>query len=650
MPYEHTVQPKYTLTEAEQKTKPYLENMPDDPGGLSYEELLKAIEGYSAHIETDWNELGKWFAGLKPEDDVDEAVAILDEMIETDYRDTLSNITQRSTHESSDESEETVESMIDERMDIGFEVAQNLYEQLTLTRSHDSTTENVLRLQTDLFEELDSISSNRFLYNFVKAWKRGEPLPKKETLDLVQEYCRLVFGTLAPDQALPELIAIREHYGDVNDEFYGRYPIGRMIAGCQAALGQFDETKAELRSKAHESFSNMRRYTDFCLASGFYEDLISFWQTNVNGERDLTGGYATAQFIIAHSMLGRVENALPHMKARVNVRVRDQQLIDNIWSLKLWTGERPEGREVLSVQRSKLRTFGKKNMEMVAETVDVLLEVYTRETGKNLLHLWSEECGGNKYVSNLHLISIPGMLNPSTALRYVKEHNLRYYIEIDVKRYSFIDNRSVKAFLEDVTRLAEDITKASGVPVSARTIAQEDMGRLLQIPAIRRADPVRYEYDFPLEYQQEPLKYDNNYLAPPSSVHRFKELNWLIPKVYARHSTDPSAIDETIGLCKEQIALSYDMAHYDYLWWRYTLAQRKRNSVRYEHDTEYLAAYLNQARNFGLTKCIAYERLAIILEQRKEFAEALRCVVKAKSEGRYSDWDKRIVRLLKKMK
>ncbi len=649
MPYEHPVQPKYTLTEAEQKTKPYLQNMPDDPGGLSYEELLKAIHGYSARIETDWNELGKWFAGLKPEDDFDEAVEISGGMIETDYRDTLRNIAQRSKHESSDVSEETVDIIIDERMAIEYEQVQHLNKQLVSTRRHDSSTEHEIRLQTELIEVLDSISSNSLLDNFVKAWKRGEPLPKEDTLDLVQEYCHLIYSSLAPEQALPELIAIRQHYGDVNENYSGRYRIGRMIAGCQAALGHFDEVKKELRSRAHESFSLMRRYTDFCLVFGFYEDLINFVQANVDGERHLTGASATSRLIMAYCMLGCVNGALPHLKARVNAGVRDQQLIDNIWSLKLRTGERPDGREVLSVQRSLLRAFGKKNKEFVAKTVDVLLGIYTKEKGKSLLQQWSEECGGHKYRLNLDLISIPGLLNPSKVSQFVKEHNLRYYFEIDVKAYRFIDNRSVKAFLTDIVCLAEDISRAVGAPISARTIAQEDMYKLLQIPAIRRADPVTYEYELPLDYQQEPFEYNNNYLPPPRSVYRFKELNWLIPKVYARHSTDASAIDETIGLCREQIALSYDMAHYDYLWWRYTLAQRKRNSVRYEHDPEYLEHYLDIV-TFGLRKCVGFERLAIILEKRREYDAALRCVVKAKNEGWPGKWDKRILRLVKKVK
>ncbi|MDE2637985.1 MAG: hypothetical protein OXI30_16595, partial [Chloroflexota bacterium] len=353
--------------------------------------------------------------------------------------------------------------------------------------------------------------------------------------------------------------------------------------------------------------------------------------------------------IMAYSMLGRIDDALPHLKSRVNVRVRDQQLIDNIWSLKLRTGERPSGSEVLSVQRSKLRTFGKQNMDVVAQTLDVLLEANTRETGKNLLQRWSQECDGHKYVSNLHLISIPGLLNPSTVLRHVRERNLRYFIEIDVKRYSFIDNRSVKSYLGDIVRLAEDLSKAAGRAISAAEIDDPELERLTKINAVRTSESLDLDAAVPAEFQVQPLKFNINYRPSRESIFRFKELTWLIPQTYAKRESDPAAIDETIELCEEQINLFYDMAHYDFLWWRYTLAQRKRNSVRYENDPEYLKIYLQQARDFRLSSCIAYKRLAIILEKKKDYGSALRCVVRAKTQGQHGDWDKRILRLLKKL-
>lgn len=650
MPYEHQMEPKYTLTEAEQKTKPYLRNMPDDPGGLPYEELLKILEGYYQRGETDQEEFAKSYAGLETEDDVSEAVGILDKLIETDYQDAITNDEETTTDKPPVESEHSVESLLDETIEHQTEDAEFLYAQLARARADSVMTSGYLDMRTDLLESLDEIVSNRELKKFVKAWRRGEPLAKAwYRIEWIQEYCRTVFNILHPEEALKELIAIREHYGDENDNHYGSYRIGRMIAGCHAALGQFDEAKSELRCTAHESFQQMRRYTDFCLAFGFYKDLINFLKENANGERHLSGGYATAQLIMAYRMLGRIKDALPHLKARVNLDVRDQQLIDNIWSLKLRTGERPEGREVLSVQRSKLRTFGKKNMEMVADTVDVLLEVYVRETGENLLQRWSEECYSSKYVSNLHLISVPGLLNPSKVLRYVKERNLRHYIEVDVKRYSFIDNRSVKAFLVDVTRLAEDLTKAAGSTKSGADIGDSELRLLLQMDAIRDPEFFRIEYTLPPEYVIEPFELDPDYRPPPENITRFKALDWLIPEAYAKRKTDPNAIDETIGLCKEQIALEYDSIHYSHLYWRYTLAQRKRNSIYYEDDPEHLEVYLEQARDFHYGPCKAYKRLAIILEMRKEYAEALKYVVKAKSRGGNGDWDKRIVRLLKKM-
>ena len=647
---QQTDQSRYTLNETEQKTKPYLQHLPDDPGGLSYEELLKLIEQYHPRSETNQEDLAKSFAGLRPADDASEAIPILDELIETDYQDAMTSVEDTKTDEQTVGSSLPVEDLLDESIEFQSELAVYLSENLESARRKVSANSDVLAVQTELLETLEGLVSDRELKRFIRAWRQGNPLTKaRYQIDLIQEYCRKVFSELPPDQALSELIAIREHYGDENDNMYGQYRIGRMIAGCHAALGQFDETQEVLRSTAHESFEQMRRYTDFCLAFGFYEDLIEFVKASVGGERHLTGGYATAQMIMAYRMLGRIDDALPHLKARVNVRVRDQQLIDNIWSLKLRTGERPTGSEILSVQRSNLRTFGKKNMGMVADTLDALLEVYLSETGKSLLHSWSEQSHGSNYVCKLHLISIPGLLNPCHALPNVKEHNLRYYIEIDVQRYSFIDSRSVKAFMTDVTRLAEDFTKAAGRAICAVEIDGSELRTLLRIEVIRTPEAFDLEAVVPAEFHAPPLVIDIDYRPPGANIDRFKELAWLIPQAYAQRDTDPDAIGETIRLCEEQIALRFDVAHFEHLWWRYTLAQRKRNSVRYEHDPEYLEHYLDIVR-FGRRKCVGFERLAIILEKQGEHEAALRCVVKAKAEGWPGAWEKRILRLVKKVK
>ncbi|MCY3914994.1 MAG: hypothetical protein OXG49_03180 [Chloroflexi bacterium] len=516
-------------------------------------------------------------------------------------------------------------------------------------RRWGTTRSDLESFQTLLLEQRDFFYSDPLLKEFVRSWRSGNPLPGKRHNDQIHEYCWLTFNYVHPQQALQELHSIQRHYGDGGTDLQRPNRIQSLIAGCYAALGQFDEAKEELRSTAHESFGLTRRYTDFCLAFGFYEDLIEFLRANVSGERHLRGGYATAQLIMAYSLLGRTDDAIPYLKARVNVRVRDQQLIDNIWSLKLPTGERPEGREVLTVQRSKLRTFGKKNMEMVADTIDVLLEVFVRETGESLLQRWSKECNSSKYVCNLHLISIPGVLNPSKALQFVKERNSRYYIEVDVIRYSFIDNQSVKAFLADVTRLAEDLTKAAGRAVSVAEINDSELTSLLKIDVIRRPESFDLEAVVPAKFHVPALVIDTKYKPSRKRLARYDALGGLIQESYARRDIDPTVIDETIKLCEEQIILSYHRAQYEHRMWRIEVARRKRNSARYAHDPKYQKLYLEQVSEFKLRTCIAFERLAIILENRHEYERALRCVVKAKTEGWPGKWDKRIARLVKKL-
>lgn len=646
---QQSVQPKYSLTEAEQRTKPYLQNLPDDPGGLSYGELLIIIEGYYQRGEVDREELAKSYAGLGSQDDIEDAVEILDELVDTEFHDAMSYVKEKTTDQSSSESAYPLDTLLDESMEFESEHAELLYQTLEAAREDDTNPSEIAAIQTDLLESLSDIALDRELKRFIKAWSQGAPLAKAPDLnETIREYCRMVFSNLPPAHALPELAAVRDHYGDETDMF-GAYRIGRMIAGCHAAIGQFDEAKSELRSKAHVSFGQMRRYTDFCLAFGFCEDLIKFVQANVNGEKHMRGRYVTVQMIMAYRMLGRTDDALPHLKARVNVRIRDQHLIDNIWSLKLRTGERPEGSEVLSVQRSSLRAFGKRNIEMVSSTVDALLEVYERETGLRLLAIWSKECGSSKYVSNVHLISIPGLLNPSAVLPFVKERNFRFYVETDVRRTTFIGHNSVNAFLADITRLGEDLTKSAGKAISIEMLEDTELHRLLKIDAVRSPVSLDLEAILPDRFQAQPLKIDIGYIPPRDNISRFNELAWLIPQTYALRDTNPDAIDDTIRLCKEQIVLSYDMAHYQHLWWRFSLAQRKKNSVFYEHDPEYLEHYLDQVRfGFGLPKCLGFERLAIILEKKRKYEAALHCVVKAKSEGWPGSWDKRILRLVKK--
>lgn len=638
MSMQHSIQPKYTLPEAEQKTKPYLQNMPDDPGGLSYEELLEVIEGYYQRGETDQEELAKSYAGLGPDDEISEAVTILDELIDTDYYDAMSYVKETSKDESTLEPAHSVESLLDENINMDFEHVHNLYEQLESNQRHDRETPDDLGIQVDLLETLDGMAADRELKKFIKAWRRGEPLAKAwYRIEWIQEYCRTVFGILHPEEALKELIAIREYYGDENDDHYGSYRIGRMIAGCYAALGQFSEAKAELRSTAPESFQPMRRYTDFCLAFGFFEDVVDVLLSNMNRESFVRGQFFTEQLIIAHIKLGRIEQVLSLLRERLRLGSRNQVLVNNIWSLKLQLGLRPDGLELLSIPSASLRSFGKKNIQAVARQIDFLLESYEVAKQCRLLQLWSEGCDSWRIRSHLELISIPEF------------HDAPEKIETDVRRYDYSRCPSVQAFVKDLTRLAEDLVKSSPFPTSENRIEGASESQLLQIQAVRTPQSLAIKYELPSEFYREPIEFDVNYRPRKKSISRFMELSRLIPESYKKRNEETNAIDETIKLCREQIALSYDMAHYDHLMWRYTLAQRKRNSIYYENDPEHLKIYLDQAKQLRRSPCIAYERLAIILESRKENAEALRLVVQAKSEGQPGDWDKRIARLLTKM-
>ena len=623
-----------------------LESMPDDPTSATYEELHEAIKGYFNECDTDTDFKVR-------EDRLDDGNRISDGHVTVKSTLDLENPgspTLRLEIEVAHpkfESEATEERALSDTAVQPFGEVHEVEWNTVSTIDFNKRSKSVNELQMDILEREDFRDDDRLLKGFVNGWKQGSPVPRDDYVDCIREYCWLTFNNVPPEQALKELIAIRNHYGDVGSRHtYGDRTSGstsatairRLIAGCYAALGNLEQARDEMcTNELTEHFQRLRYFTDYCLAFGFYEDVIDVLVSNLNAERFISGRYFTEQLIIAHIKLGRIQEAVLILRQRLKLGSRNQALVNNIWSLKLQLGLRPDGLEVLSMPSAKLRKFGKNNTQDVAKKIDYLLDSYEVGNQNRLLEIWSEGCKSWRFRSRLEVIYIPESYDAPTE------------IETEVRRYDFTRSPSVQAFVRKLTRLAEDLAKSSLTSISGPSGKDPIESHLLPIQAVRMPQATKCKSQVPSELDLDPIKFDINYRPPKERILRFKELSWLITSMHKKGNFDPKVSDETIRLCKEQISLSYDMAHYEYLWWRYTLAQRKRNSVYYEDDPKRLEIYLDQARQLRLRPCIAYERLAIILESRNEYAEALRYIAKAKSEGRPGNWDKRIARLLKKL-
>lgn len=531
--------------------------------------------------------------------------------------------------------------------------------------------------QMQRIERRDHPHTRRLFNQWKSAWRRGEVLPKDGIFELILEYCWEIYCTWPSKKALAELVTVREKYGDEKAQFLGGYRITQMIAGCHASSRDYEEAKRELRKNVHESFSLMRRFTDFCLAIGSFEDVIDALQYNENMENYVKGRFFSEQLIIAHISLARVQEVISLLQKRLMLGSRNQVLVNNIWSLKMQTGTRPEAKEILATPSAKLRSFGKKNLATVAESLDALLATYEMNAGSHLLRLWSNSCQSRFFRSRLEVISIRGA------------RNLPSEIQTNVEHYDFTRSPAAQSFIKDITRLAEDLTKSAGKSVSTSDLAENQLKQLLNYSAFRLPEHVQKMYIVPTEFTHTPFEYDLNYKPPSANVDRFKALSWLIPDSYSRRNSDPDALDETIRLCKEQISLSYDMAHFDYLSWRYEANRRKRNAdsfeivseaeksrqqimhkgnvpvesgmhevaisseskrAWYQRTSDEREKYLERFNQFSLGRThVGYKRLAIILEQQGDHATALCYAVRAKAEGWPGDWDERIPRLLKKL-
>lgn len=171
---------------------------------------------------------------------------------------------------------------------------------------------------------------------------------------------------------------------------------------------------------------------------------------------------------------------------------------------------------------------------------------------------------------------------------------------------------------------------------------------LLQIDGMTEVKPVEKKYVVDPEFQVERIEFDLNHKVSRYKVRKYQALSNEIHAAY-RPRNNPSGIDEVIELCKKHVALSFDIAQYEY---QDRVARSERCIERaktYENDPEMRQRELQAAErvmNDGYWQ-IGYKVLVKILERQRKYTAALKYALKAKSECWYKTpaWDKIIFRL-----
>lgn len=452
--------------------------------------------------------------------------------------------------------------------------------------------------------------------------------------------------------------------------------------------------------------------------------------------------------------LKQYDKALEILQSQLQLGLRQETLVSNIWSLKLVTDDQINGRELLSMYGPQVTKFGRQHLDKIADYLNLMLTTYETEHNINLIEEWSK---------NSH-----SWRNPRDP-------------ESSPISYSYRDNSATQSFIKEITRLAENVVREEGnlphvgegwlsetelynhirvalpdfevkqhfsptwlgrqhldIFVPALNIALEYQGiqhdepiayfggqeafeknqerdrrkkrlctkhgvhivfvrpgydlpevlaeiqehapheinfeessdmavgvssqgikdnfedNLLQIDASTEApEPPKYEYQLPEGFYVEPLKLDPDYKVSPKTVKRHNSLANEISSAYKQRNSDPDAIDKVILLCKEQIELSVEMAHYQYQdrlerrdWCLEQADASSNDAERKQHYLETAENNMKMRRNH-----YGYRRIINIYERQHRFEDALRIAVKANSEhwDPIGYWDKIIVRLLAQM-
>ncbi|AZT82597.1 hypothetical protein EHN06_03030 [Marinobacter sp. NP-4(2019)] len=112
-----------------------------------------------------------------------------------------------------------------------------------------------------------------------------------------------------------------------------------------------------------------------------------------------------------YALLGDFTSALAAFPT-IEVDARSTAQSDRLLSLKLQTGDRVSGRDILALTGPKVTKWGKDHIDQVAQFLDIQLAALEQNEGRNLLNEWAHECHQSPYhafvgTSSLLEVGIP---------------------------------------------------------------------------------------------------------------------------------------------------------------------------------------------------------------------------------------------------
>ena len=243
----------------------------------------------------------------------------------------------------------------------------------------------------------------RFYRRWKRNWDRGEAIDIEGQAGYIHAHMNQLAEVMSRETLLDELHRLNAVYG-----CSGNNPLTGCFADLHFWLERYD--------KALELYMSGRRDDDF-FTRRIGDCLI---------------------------MLGKHNDAIETFVQRIELGSSNQILINDIWSLKMFTGDRLRGQEVLSIRETRLTNFGKTNIDMIAERLDSLLATYEQKHNINLLQIWAED----SYTFMTHRVS-----------------GFKRSINTHIRRYDFSRCAGAMEFVGEITRLAENLVREdTGLP------------------------------------------------------------------------------------------------------------------------------------------------------------------------------------------
>lgn len=535
-----------------------------------------------------------------------------------------------------------------------------------------------------------------FFRRWKNAWDRGEALDIEGQIDYLKRY--LFYLTIQPpyESVLKELLLIRDSYGDGVDYLHVK------ISNCYILLNRFEDAfeilkpliqlgarqenltskllslklltghhvegkdilsiyGPKLTSFGKEHLEKVAEYLDIMIEQYERENeinLIAEWSKNahsyphhIGNNIPMAGGFTVEKLDTGLKLYSFRDCAGAQVFAKEVTRlaeniVREEANLPHVgagWlsEMKLYQIIKNSLPDFDVKDHSSPSWIGSQHLDIFIPELKIALEYQGKQHdepveyfgGKEAFEKTKERDARKKQLCtkhNIHIIYVRPGYEISDILKEISAHS--------AQKISF----------------AESVITLNDKPSKIKDTISD---KLRQIDANKRPESVLYEYELHPDLYVEPIQLDADYEVSPKILKRHFALGDEIREVYKQRKTNPDAIDKVIDLCKQQIELSADMAHYchqDRLKLsNWCLEQADKVSDNAELSQEYLqrANKIAKSRFGGTMYYSGYNQLIIIYENQHKFEEALKLAIKARAQywGTEEHWDKIIVRMLTRM-